>query len=315
MAESVSEARERVARFLTSGDPDRLAGYATLDPDQLGQLLGTLLLELARAWPVLAAAAARRDPDGFLEHLGARAPKDGTPEALRQVCLVDLYLAWACIAELPGALSQFLDRHGGDIRGTLQQMRLDRASLEEAEQRVRQKLFVAEEGMAPKLALYTGQGDLRSWLRVLVAREGISLIRRTQREVPLEEHAEVSALPTQEDPELGHLRTLYRAEFKGSFEEALAALAPRDRNVLRYRLLDRLSIDEVGAIYQVHRATVARWEERIRRELAESTRAALRRRLRVGANELESLIRLADSQLDVSIERLLNDEKERSRGH
>ncbi len=75
--------------------------------------------------------------------------------------------------------------------------------------------------------------------------------------------------------------------------------------MLRYHFLQGLNIEQIGAIHSVHRATVARWLASLRKDLLESTREALARRLDVGDAEVESIMRLIRSQLDASIERLL----------
>ena len=71
--------------------------------------------------------------------------------------------------------------------------------------------------------------------------------------------------------------------------------------MLRYHLIDRLNIDQIAAIHDVHRATAARWLVRIRAQLEERTREELRRALGVSGAELDSIIRLIQSQLDLSI--------------
>jgi DNA-directed RNA polymerase specialized sigma24 family protein len=38
---------------------------------------------------------------------------------------------------------------------------------------------------------------------------------------------------------------------------AMDAMPPLERAVLRYQVVDGLSIDEIGALYDVHRATAA----------------------------------------------------------
>jgi RNA polymerase sigma-70 factor (ECF subfamily) len=72
-------------------------------------------------------------------------------------------------------------------------------------------------------------------------------------------------------------------------------------------LLDGASIDRIAAVHSVHRATAARWLERIRERLASGTRRLLQERLRVSRDELASLVRLIDSQLDLSLSTLLSD--------
>ena len=100
----------------------------------------------------------------------------------------------------------------------------------------------------------------------------------------------------------------YREDFKAAFEEAFASLDAKSRNLLRQSLLDNLSIDQLGAIYRVHRATAARWLASARDQVLEETRSVLRRRLQIDEREFMSLMNLVRSQLDLSLARLLEDD-------
>jgi RNA polymerase sigma-70 factor (ECF subfamily) len=55
----------------------------------------------------------------------------------------------------------------------------------------------------------------------------------------------------------------------------------------------------------VHRATVARWIADARAQLLEQTHAVLRDQLSVGTDELHSIMRLIQSDLDVTVTHLL----------
>ena len=68
---------------------------------------------------------------------------------------------------------------------------------------------------------------------------------------------------------------------------------------------DDLSIDEIGVLYGVHRATVARWIASVRESLFELTRRALISRLSIDEGDVDSVLRMIDSQLDISIERVM----------
>lgn len=61
-------------------------------------------------------------------------------------------------------------------------------------------------------------------------------------------------------------------------------------------------------MYRVHRATVARWIATLRGTLLERTREALVSRLRLSPAELDSVLRLIDSHLEVGLEGALSDE-------
>jgi RNA polymerase sigma-70 factor (ECF subfamily) len=178
---------------------------------------------------------------------------------------------------------------------------------DEVKQRLRASLLVGDGERGPALADYAARGDLRGFLRVSAVRECLRIARRAQREVGLDEDALVDLAPAM-DPELERLKERYRQEFTASFIEAVKALPPRERTLLRHQAIDRLSIDQIGQIYGVHRATAARRLERARARVAELTEARLAERLSLGTEEVASVIRLVRSQLDVTLERLLDDD-------
>jgi RNA polymerase sigma-70 factor (ECF subfamily) len=107
------------------------------------------------------------------------------------------------------------------------------------------------------------------------------------------------------DPELEGLKRKYREEFKLAFHAALAKLTDRERNLLRYELVGNLSIDEIAKLYDVHRATLARWRAAAREKLFVETERSLRTALGIGATDFRSIVRWIDSELDVSLSRVL----------
>jgi RNA polymerase sigma-70 factor (ECF subfamily) len=75
--------------------------------------------------------------------------------------------------------------------------------------------------------------------------------------------------------------------------------------VLRQHYLDGLTMDAVAGLYRVHRITVVRWMNEARAALAKETRRELGARLRVDKRELESILRLIESQIDVTLRAFL----------
>ncbi|HZU81492.1 MAG TPA: sigma factor-like helix-turn-helix DNA-binding protein, partial [Polyangiaceae bacterium] len=99
-------------------------------------------------------------------------------------------------------------------------------------------------------------------------------------------------------------RERYRDAFAPAFAAAVAGLERRDRTLLRLHLLGGVSLEQLAAVYGVHRATVVRWLAAARAQVLDATRANLIARLGVRADELESLMGLVQSRFDVSVERL-----------
>src|SRR5205823_6435332 len=133
----------------------------------------------------------------------------------------------------------------------------------------------------------------------------VRLAKAQQRTVALEDHL-VDLPAVAADPVLEELKAKYRAELANAFRIALDALSKRDRTLMRYQLVDGLTIDDIGKLHRVHRATAARWLSAIRDGLVEHTRALLAAALGVDSVEAASIVRMVQSQLDVSVIRHLD---------
>jgi RNA polymerase sigma-70 factor, ECF subfamily len=104
------------------------------------------------------------------------------------------------------------------------------------------------------------------------------------------------------------LRARIRPEVDASLRAAVAALDPRSRALFRYNLIDGWNVERIGAVYGVHRATIARWIAAARDELVTLVEKELAARLAISTDEVGSIIRLVRSRIDVSLARLLDDE-------
>jgi RNA polymerase sigma-70 factor (ECF subfamily) len=260
------------------------------------------------AWPELAA------PDeALVRHLGAHlAGEAGADLAteLAQIRFADLHLAFACGRGDARAIALFEERMLPPLFPQLERIAGDRGARDDLLQTLRRQLLMSEEGRSPKLMRYSGRGALAGWLRVVATRAAIKQAARAPAPGAASsgDDGELVALATPSDaPELHLLKERYRQPFREAFVEALASLQPRTRNLLRQSALDGLSIDELGRLYRVHRATAARWVADARRELLGETRRRLVERVGVPEEECDSIMRLVHSQVDVTLRRLLRD--------
>jgi RNA polymerase sigma-70 factor (ECF subfamily) len=253
----------------------------------------------ARAWPDL-----RLSPEGFAAYLQARAePPAG------EAGLAELYLAFGCSQGDATALALFDARYLDVVPMALAHMHLSAHDVDEVRQLVRGKLLVAEPGQATKLDAYAGRGQLRGLIQVVAVRAAISLLRGDRR------HrgggGDLGDLPSPaEDPELRFLKEQYREAFKRCFERALGELSSRDRNFLRLHHFGGLTVEQVGAVYGVHRATATRWLAKIREQLLGDTRRHLGETLSAPSGEIDGIMELIQSRLDVSVQRLLDSREE-----
>jgi RNA polymerase sigma-70 factor (ECF subfamily) len=216
----------------------------------------------------------------------------------------DLYLACGCARGDATAIATFQARFFTDVGPQLARMKLGDLE-DEVVQILREKFFVATPGKPAKVLALAGNGDLRALVRVAAARTALNLRRRDRRLEPDSDAAVLAAIAPSDDPELAVMKEHHRAELKAVIEAAIAGLADRDRSILRLHLIHRLTIDEIGALYQVHRSTAARWLETIRTHIEATTRAAVRTRFGYSDDECNSVLRLVESRLDISFHRVL----------
>jgi RNA polymerase sigma-70 factor (ECF subfamily) len=253
------------------------------------------LIEAARAaWPDV--HVTRNDFEKALASHGEGAPTAAVAK--------ETWLAAACANGDPKALRAFEAHTFPGARAVLGRMGLSRDAVAEVLQILREKMLLGDAGQAPRVLAAAAHGDLPGVIRVAAARTALNLRRRDHRlehgDAPL-----VHQLCPDDDPELTALKEQHRAAFKTALEDALQSLTPQDRNILRMHLIHGLSIDAIGTSYQVHRATAARWLSAIRERLDQETRRLLSERRGLSEPEINSLVRLVESRIDVSFRRVL----------
>lgn len=251
------------------------------------------------------------DDRALVHAIAARAPADVGPY-LDRCRAAELALAQVASRGVVPGIAELERTFRATIAATCRRFAGPGQTAEDLEQILRTKLYVAEPGKTPKLADYAGQGFLENWLRVTAVRIFLDLGKRKDRaREALAAEADVLALPQPGDLALDVVKVEYRAAVAAALHEAAKQLAPGDRHLLRQHLVGGLSIDQLGAVLGIHRATAARRIGKAREELVAGTRRELAARLRLGPDELDEVIGLVMSRLDVSIGKLLASEPAR----
>jgi RNA polymerase sigma-70 factor, ECF subfamily len=268
------------------------------------------LWEVGRAaWPALP----QLDTPLFARHLAERIPLGADiARTFTNAHIPDLYLACACTHGIKGAIEQFMAVHSGTVAAFLSRIDGSPAFADEVRQRLWERLFVADSPDAPlRIAGYSGSGPLSSWVGVSAQRVGLSLLRGEKRHAETAGESLAEALPAGVDIELDYLRMRYRVEFREAVQVAIAALTQRERVILRLHLVNGLSHEKIGALYNRKQSTVTRWIAQAREAIGRETQRHLRERLHVSTSELQSIAQLVASQLDLSIARWLGEEMDR----
>lgn len=207
----------------------------------------------------------------------------------------DLYLALACLDGEPAAVATLEQR----LMGQLTQLNRFRLSDDEARTLVAETLSSLCTGAQPRLTRYSARGPLDAWLGVLLTRHALSL--RTAKKAPEDlDEVLLGSQATDGVPEVELLKQRFRGVFSDAFKAAIGALDVKQRNLLRQHYLDGLTLEELALLYRVHRATVARNLAEARTTLLELTRDEVAHRTAIGRLEVDSIVRLVQSHLDVS---------------
>jgi RNA polymerase sigma-70 factor (ECF subfamily) len=271
---------ELALAFLGKGRalPDDLAGLAAR--------LDRIYQQAHTAWPGIELTA-----EEFARYLGEKVADESSQ--LQTLRIADLYLACACLRGDQRAQKIVDESFLSQIPRFI--ARIDPGLGDEIVQDMREKLFWPQSDAAAPLTRYAGRGDLLSWIRVLAIRA--ALRRRRSAGAPAEADEMVAI-----DPELEYLKERSRADVESSLKAALAALDDRQRLLLLLRYSDGVSVDRIATMYGAHRTTISRRIASARRTLLEETRRSLSERLKLNGKELDSLIALVRSRLEISLE-------------
>jgi RNA polymerase sigma-70 factor (ECF subfamily) len=268
-----------------------------------------LAARLQQLWNdgVAAHGIAPADPAVLAARIAEHAGEDDEPLPLLDALHAgDLVLACACATGESAALLAF-DRHFlHDIDLAYARATDLGIPRDEFRQRVRERLFVAAPGRDVRITGYAGRGPLRSWVRVTATRVMLDQARRaTPPDRPAGDASLFERVNDRIDPELEYMRHAYGAAVPDAMQAGFASLSPRQRNLLRQRYLYGMSTERIATAYGVHRATTFRWLEEARAALLLGMRSALGQRLEVADPELDSVLEMLASRIDVSVRRLL----------
>ncbi len=267
----------------------------------VAEALAELWDQARAAWPEL-----RVEASGFMTFVAERLDAQSVlPDAITALRPGDLLLCHGCLLGDPIALGALDVGYLASTPSLVRRMRLSAAEADDVRQTLAQRLLVGTERSGPRLQAYSGRGDLRNWIRTAALRTAQNLGASNARRPLADEQTLAQIVEPGEDPALGLLRQQYGEQFRLAFEAAVGDLTARERTLLRLAFVDGATSDALSAVYGVHRATAARWVASARDRLSARTRHRMMEQLGIGRADLQSIMRLIQSQLDVSVRRCL----------
>jgi len=256
--------------------------------------------------------------ESFLATIEPAPPKSGLPAFVRHVARhvetdaalatvrgSDLWLAFRCSEGDAASIALFQSRYGDDVRRALRGVRVVGMDIDDLAQELARRMFV---GAEPKIAEYSGRGDLRAWVRIVATRLSLDLVRvkKNTADTPTEDSkfgAIAAVAKTQ--PDEAYFRRMYRKEVADAIEKAAKTLDSEERNALREHYARGLSVDQIAAIHGIHRATAARRVQKARESLTTAVKRILDETHGLHGRDLASVMGLVRSQLHLTMDRLL----------
>lgn len=270
---------------------DRLGLPVTSDRrDALDRVLRTA----HEAWPSFGVS-----DEAFIDHLTKHAGEAAVADAfLASVHAGDLYMACAVSRHDRTALAAFEGTFMVRVPDYVLRLRTSSDVIDEVMQTLRERLIL---GPSPKIAEYSGKGALGGWLRVVAVRTALNHLRSIGRPMA----SSIEDIDVGSDPELMYIKERANRILTEAFTRVLAAIEPNERAMLRLHYIDGLTIDRLAESYKVPRSTIHRRLMAVRQQLLDATISALREERRMTPSTIASVIRLARSQLQVTISRWL----------
>jgi RNA polymerase sigma-70 factor (ECF subfamily) len=282
-AGAVPTADELATIFATAVRPDVAV------PIDAGVQLVALCQQAHQQYPGLAI-----DDRDLVAAIAARATS--THGYLDRCCAGDLALAIAASRGSQAAIAEVERAYRVTIDSLCRRFASATHTADELKQLLHDKLFV---GTPPKIADYAGQGYLERWLRVTAVRIFLGKGAPDLEPVNLTVDRHRAPLAGRCD----HVKSQHHVAVSAAMQEAAKQLDPGDRHLLRQHVVAKLSIEQLAAVLGIERATAVRRIARAREQLVGHTRRGLAQYL--AAHELDQVIAVVSSELDVLIEQLL----------
>ena len=269
-------------------------------------IIGASLADAAEAWPRVAISEIELSAS-----LTERLPEDGElVTELDALHFTDLFLSAAIEAGKEPAVAAFAELAGPVLREAIRTVRGAANISDELNSRVMIRVVGprenAERSLRPAIHTFRGRSSLRSWLRVVAIRDALKLVNSTSRRAQKDQEMLCTLLTPDVGPDMLYMKELYRDTVRNAFATALRELDNKERTLITQHVLDGLTFDQMAPLYGVGRSTIGRRLAAAREKLATLTRREVSTRLEMSNTDIDSVIRLVESQLDITLGPLRN---------
>jgi RNA polymerase sigma-70 factor, ECF subfamily len=245
-------------------------------------------------WQKLSASA-----EQFVAALEQLAPQHGLTSATVDAPEAWLFAAW--LQNPTTAIAEFTTCHRNLVLGIAAKHGLSESDGHDILSQVVTRLFVGDAEQPGKFATYVGRGQLGGLMRVAATRMALTIVAghdRNSQEVP------ATLASDGRDIAGKYAKAQLQSLLKQALEESAGLLTERQRSLLRMHYVKQASIDDIGVVYRVHRATAARWLSDAKQTMIDSAREKFMLRAALEAHELDEVASMVESQLSMTWSRL-----------
>lgn len=200
----------------------------------------------------------------------ARAAESRLPPDLDRLYLDDLYLATACALGDSAAWEEMEDRFFGFIRALAGRFDLRREAAADVADQV-----IADLWGRRNIERFEGRSTLKTWLGALVTNAALNAAAGERRKMELDVDGGVaSTAASREEADPGPEATSQRA-VAGAVAAALKSLPFRDRFFILLYYEQGLTMDQIGSVQGLSKATVSRSLKQVRSRLRKDIEQSL----------------------------------------
>jgi RNA polymerase sigma-70 factor (ECF subfamily) len=222
----------------------------------------------------------------------------------------DLFLACACAHAIPGSIAIFDLRFRALIDSAARAYDDAPSFRDDVRQELHTHLFVADGDKLPRIAQYHARGPLAAWVTTSARRVALRMAKRRAAQKYAGDEALVMQVCNEQNPELAWLRTRYSDLCNEALLIAFRQLSQRDRLIVRLQVQRGLSMARIAIMYNVTQPTISRWMRDAREQILRAFYEFIREECDIERADLDSLVRLVQSQLDLNLSTLFQDTSE-----
>ena len=160
-----------------------------------------------------------------------------------------------------------------------------------------------------KIGQYDGIGSLEGWIKVVVSRMAVDRIRKSQRQISLEDldtepvspHADGLNTGGAQEIEIKKASTM----FASSLSQAIDQLTAQEKLILNLYYFKEVNLKDIGRLLKVHESTVSRTVDRLKKQLRKSVEKYLREHFQVRSSEIGQIIEMAQFQTELDFKKIL----------